>query len=60
MNIIPERISAANIVLLCSTLTFAVNLISVPYNALIIAHEKMSAFAYVSIIEVALKFGVSF
>lgn len=60
MNIVPDRIFAANIVLLCSTLTFVINLISVPYNALIIAHEKMAAFAYVSIIEVVLKLGVSF
>lgn len=28
---------------------------SVPYNAAIIAHEKMSAFAYISVIEVTLK-----
>ena len=32
-----------------------VNIMSIPYNADIIAHEKMSAFAYISIIEVVLK-----
>lgn len=37
-----------------STLTCLINLISVPYNALIIAHEKMSAFAAISIIQVVL------
>lgn len=55
MNIPADRMYAANWVLQCSIFTFAVNLISVPYNATIIAHEKMSAFAYISIIEVTLK-----
>lgn len=55
MNIPPERLYAANWVLQCSLLAFVVNLISVPYNATIIAHERMSAFAYVSILEVTLK-----
>ena len=43
-----------NVALWCyhiSVATFAVNLISVPYNAAIIAHEKMSIFAYISIFE---------
>lgn len=55
MNIPTERLFAANWVLHLSILSFVVNLISVPYNAVIVAHEKMSAFAYVSIIEVTLK-----
>lgn len=55
MNIPPERIVAANWVLQCSLLTFCINLISVPYNSCIIAHEKMSAFAYISILEAILK-----
>lgn len=55
MNIPNERLVAANWVLQCSIFTFAVNLISIPYNAIIIAHEKMGAFAYISIIEVCLK-----
>ena len=55
MNIPNDRLFAANWVLQCSILTFIINLISVPYNATIIAHEKMSAFAYVSILEVILK-----
>lgn len=28
---------------------------SVPYNAAIVAHERMSAFAYISVLEVILK-----
>ncbi len=55
MNIPAERLSAANWVLQCSLLSFIINLISVPYNACIIAHEKMSAFAYISILEAVLK-----
>lgn len=55
MNIDASRLSAANWVFQCSVLTFCVNLISIPYNAAIIAYEKMSAFAYISIFEVILK-----
>mgnify|MGYP001650492631 FL=1 len=51
MNISIERMVAANWVLQFSIITFIINLISVPYNAVIIAHEKMSAFAYISIFE---------
>ena len=46
-----NRITAANWCYQFSIITFAINLISVPYNAAIIAHEKMSAFAYISIFE---------
>ena len=50
--VIPEnRMEAANWCYQFSILTFAINLISVPYNAAIIAHERMSAFAYISILE---------
>lgn len=60
MNIAPERLPAANWVLQCSIITFGINMLSVPYNAAIIAHEKMQAFAYVSILEVILKLAVAF
>lgn len=50
-----ERLIAANWVFQCSLFTFVINLISIPYNACIIAHEKMSAFAYISILEATLK-----
>ena len=55
MSINDTRINAANWVLQFSLFTFIVNIISVPYNAIIIAYEKMKAFAYVSILEVTLK-----
>ena len=60
MVIPPERLQAANWVFQFSVVTFALNLLSVPYNAVIIAHEKMSAFAYISIIYCILKLVVAF
>lgn len=60
LNIPLERLSVANWVFQFSIITFFVNVISVPYNALIIAHEKMSAFAYISIIDGFLKLGIAF
>lgn len=57
--VIPDgRLVAANWVLQCSLITFVVGLISTPYNACIIAHEHMNAFAYISIIEAFLKLAV--
>lgn len=54
--VFPEnRTIATNLVFQFSIITFLVNLYSVPYNAAIIAYEKMSAFAYISIIEAILK-----
>jgi len=58
MNIPADRILAANWVLQCTIFSFCFTLIGVPFNASIIAHEKMSAFAYISILEVLLKLAV--
>ena len=55
MNITADRMVDANWVFQCAILTFVLNLLSVPYNAAIIAHEKMSAFAYIGVVEVTLK-----
>lgn len=60
MNIPIERIVAANWVLQFSIITFIINLISIPYNAVIIAHEKMSAFAYISIFEAMSKLFIAY
>lgn len=60
MNIPGTRMVAANWVFQFSILTFAINLISVPYNASIIAHERMSAFAYISILEAVGKLTIAF
>ena len=60
MTIPVERLGAANFVLQCSVATFVVNLISVPYNATIIAHERMDVFAYLSILDSALRLTVAY
>ena len=59
MNIPEGRMYAAHWVLQCSILSFVVGLLSVPYNATIIAHEHMGAFAYLSILSTFLNLGVA-
>lgn len=60
MNLPAIRMDAANWVYQLSILTFIINLLSVPYNASIIAHEKMSVFAYISILEASGKLIIAF
>ena len=60
MNIPAERMMAANYILQCSLGIFVLNLLSVPYNASIIAHEKMGAYAYISILDIVLKLAVAY
>ncbi len=55
MNFPADRYTAVNWVFQFSVLTFIISVISVPYNAAIVAHEKMAVFAYISIVEVTLK-----
>lgn len=55
LNIPSDRIYAAHWVLQCSLLSFVINLISVPYNASIISHERMGVFAYMTILDVMIK-----
>lgn len=58
---IPEgRIIAAHWVFQCSLVSLAISLISSPYNALLVAHERMGIYAYTSIAEVTLKLIVVF
>jgi O-antigen/teichoic acid export membrane protein len=56
----PERLETAIWVYHFSVLSFMVSIIQVPYNATIIAHERMNVYAYVSIIEVLLKLLIVF
>ena len=58
MQIPADRMDAAFWVLQCSIVDAIFMIISVPYNADIVAHEKMSAFAYISILEVVLKLAI--
>lgn len=58
--LIPEsRMQAAFWVFQFSIASTIISILSVPYNACIIAHEKMSAFAYISIFEVLFKLGIA-
>jgi len=60
LSIPPERIFAAFWVYQCSLLTFIISIVSTPYNALIIAHERMGAFAYIATYEVLAKLLIVF
>lgn len=60
MVISSDRIFAANWVFQFSIITFSINLLSIPYNAAIIAHEKMVAFAYISIFDAICKLVIAF
>lgn len=51
MTIPVGREVAANWILQFALLTFIFNLWSTPYNAVLIAHERMEAFAYIGIFE---------
>lgn len=60
MVIPADRLFAAIWVYQCSVATFVISILSVPYNALIIAHERMNAFAYISIFEAVSKLVIVF
>lgn len=60
LNIPVERLESAFWVLQLSIATLFVNVISVPFNAAIIAHERMSAFAYISILDGILKLMIAY
>lgn len=55
INIPIDRIETANFVYQITIITFLISIIQVPYNAIIIAHEKMTFYAYISILEVTFK-----
>jgi O-antigen/teichoic acid export membrane protein len=50
-----ERINVANWIYQFSIFSFIITIMTIPYNATIIARENMGVYAYVSIIEVVLK-----
>lgn len=55
-----ERMTAVNWIFQAAVVSFLLTLITTPYMACIIAHENMNVYAYVSIVEVALKLGIVF
>ena len=54
LNIPAESLPAAQWVFQFTVVTFVANMLAIPYNALVIAHERMSAFAVISILQVVL------
>lgn len=50
-----ERMIAAQFVYQCCIISTIISITQIPYNANIIAHEKMNVYAYISILEVSLK-----
>ena len=60
LTIPDERFSAAIWAYQIAILSFVFNVINVPYQATIIAHEKMSIYAWVSILDVVLKLGIAY
>lgn len=55
LTIPPERLQASNWVYQFTIISVVIEMMSQPYNAVIISHEKMSFYAYVSILEVILR-----
>lgn len=58
LSIPDERMQAAHYVFQFVVLTFLIGMIRIPYNASIIAYERMNFYAYISMAEVILKLGV--
>jgi len=54
------RLEAVNWLFHFSVLTFIATILTTPFKAIIIAHEDMQIYAYVSIVEAVLKLGIVF
>jgi O-antigen/teichoic acid export membrane protein len=60
LNISNARLNAANTVYQFTILSFIITILYVPFNAILIAHEKMKVFAFISILEVVFKLLIVF
>ncbi|MCF0197498.1 MAG: lipopolysaccharide biosynthesis protein, partial [Bacteroidaceae bacterium] len=60
LNLDPARMTAANWVYQFSLLSTFLSVVQTPYTSAVIAHEKMSAFAYMTIFDVVAKLLVVF
>lgn len=60
MVIPADRLTAAHWVLQCSALSFAIGLLSTPYNAAIVAHERMDIYAYFTLFDAAARLAIVF
>lgn len=55
-----ERVNAAGLLYQCAIISFLFAIMTMPYTALILAHEDMNVYAYISIIETVLKLIIVF
>lgn len=60
MTIPADRLTAAHWILQCSTFMFALGLLSTPYNAAIIAHERMDVYAYFTLFDAFSRLAIVF
>lgn len=60
MTIPVNRAGAAFWIYQCSIVTFVFSLLSIPYNAAIVAREEMNIYAYVGVLEVLLRLLAAF
>ena len=60
LNIDPDRLGAVMWAYQCVVATTALGITQVPYSAVLIAHERMSAFAYMSLFDVFAKLLIAF
>lgn len=60
LNIPVEKLNDAYILLQCSVASTIIMILTVPYNAVIVANEKFEAFTYISILEYSLQLGAAF
>lgn len=59
--VIPDgQMNAALWVYQCSVLSFLISMTSAPYSAALIAYERMTAFAVMSVVDVCMKLGIAF
>lgn len=60
MNIPENRIHAASVVYQASLFTAIIGILQSPFSSVIISYERMSVYAYFSILDVLLKLGIVF
>lgn len=54
----PDRMFAANCIFQVSTLSFMLGLLSMPYSAILVSHERMNIFAYFGLAQIFANLGI--
>lgn len=60
LDIPSDRLFAAFVVFQMSILSTIIGITQVPYNSTLIAHERMNIFAYIEMLNVAVKLGIAY